>query len=551
MGLSASSLEQYDITWTFDHTYDYGQFVNGDFWVIADTNDGTDPNVTISSVSPAWTGESHGSMVNPVGFPTAHGYDSRLTTWGYVADSRATYPMTLAAGSSLISTICWIDANSGDPNYPAAASGGAPRPTLRTAAVLTVVASAPDVNDFRPPYAGTVKTSLSWSNVDKSNLLDLAFVGGEPSILTMQVWFRKVWLDHFSHGGDGTQFTSPTRNMPNYGANNNGWCNKVGQGISMLCLDESAIVSADGVNKDTLLKYIIQLGIDTQGVIDSNSGAYWKPNGGLNHGRKWPVLFAGLMLNDATMLAIGTNDLGMTNEGFQENNQTFYIGDREITAQPYTLSHRDPEYNAGTVSVQNGSATVTGSGTSWDVDDANFLWFGVDGDNQATTLQGIAYEISTITDSTHLELKTVYNGSTDSGLTYSMAAWIFYGHGLHADLTRTRIGGDYHEFQEIQRGVPGWAVEPDNTPSSTGYQYKRRYQTTNGKSYSSYALSVLMLGQKTAYNHNPFFDYTDMYIAIAADDSDFDSDWSENMWNAYRTDYGTVWGGKYSLGVYQ
>lgn len=545
-GASTDTLTQWGITWTFNHTYDYGTFVNGDYWVVADTNDGLDPNVIVNSVSPPWTGVSHGSMVNPVGYPTKHGYDSRLSSYGYDASYRATYPMTLDPNSSLVSTISWIDANSGDPNYPVVV-GDKTRPILRTAAVLTVLASAPDPNAFRPPYAGTSKPIYLSSDLNKDLLSDLAFVGDEVNLVTTSWQFKKVWLDHFSHAGDGTQYTSPTESqMPNNGRD---YTTLIGDAIMLLCLDESELVSQFGENKDNLLLRVVQLGIDLQGVIDSNDGAYWRPSGSLNSGRKWPILFAGLMLDDDTMKAIGTNSPDMTEEGFAEDGQTFYVGDREIYSQPYTLNHRTPKYTTGTVGVENGSTTVTGSGTTWVTDDANMVWFGVVGDNQAYALDGIGYEVNSITDGTHLELETAYDGNTSSGESYIMGAWVYYGHGLYGDA----IGGDYTEFEESQRGLPEWGLQPQALPDSTGHDWGRKYQYSNGYSYPGYVLSMLIMGQKSAYNHNALFDYTDRYLSIEVTNK-FLSDFAENMWDAYRTDYGAVWTAeditKYLIGVY-
>src|SRR6185295_20409798 len=78
-----SSVSQYGITWTFDKSYEAGQFVTGDWWVVGP--------VTVSSVTPAPTAGRHGSAVNPRG--GRQGYDNR----GGVYDTadNATFPRTL------------------------------------------------------------------------------------------------------------------------------------------------------------------------------------------------------------------------------------------------------------------------------------------------------------------------------------------------------------------------------------------------------------------------------------------------------------------------
>ena len=65
--LSATSITQYGITWTFDTNYTTGQFINGDYWVIDSGN-----GVKIINISPGHsthptTGKAiNGSMINPV-----------------------------------------------------------------------------------------------------------------------------------------------------------------------------------------------------------------------------------------------------------------------------------------------------------------------------------------------------------------------------------------------------------------------------------------------------------------------------------------------------
>lgn len=69
------------------------------------------------------------------------------------------------------------------------------------------------------------------------------------------------------------------------------------------------------------------------------------------------------------------------------------------------------QYKTGTVSVTNGSATVTGSGTLWSTEIAAGQWFGVDAD-------GVTYQVSAVGSDTQLTLSTNYAGTTGSGKTY-------------------------------------------------------------------------------------------------------------------------------------
>lgn len=67
-------------------------------------------------------------------------------------------------------------------------------------------------------------------------------------------------------------------------------------------------------------------------------------------------------------------------------------------------------YTTGTVSVTNGSATVTGSGTSWSTD-----W-----DTYEIIIDGVVYQIASVGSSTSITLTENYAGSTNSGLSYTI-----------------------------------------------------------------------------------------------------------------------------------
>ncbi|GAG06733.1 unnamed protein product [marine sediment metagenome] len=113
---AANSLSQFGITWTFDkelstdgagNTYQYGQFANGDYWVVG--------SVTIVGIDPLSNeveGRTmHGSMVNPSPEDgQIQGYDSAVATTGNIYDANynvaldvdAENPLVLSAHSSLV-----------------------------------------------------------------------------------------------------------------------------------------------------------------------------------------------------------------------------------------------------------------------------------------------------------------------------------------------------------------------------------------------------------------------------------------------------------------
>jgi len=292
---AATQVSQNGITWTFDKDYTIGQFVNGDYWVLGP--------VKITSIS-----ATGGSMVNPM--PQKQAYDDSLTgSFNVAYVNPVTVPLTLQANSSLVSTNLTTGNEAG-----ASIVNGLRRPSIKDAAVLTVLASAPPANSFRPPYCGTAKPIYSASNLRKDLLPNLALPLNAPSPANIADGISRLWLDHFCGNGDGAQYFSPLNNMPNYGRD---YSNLTSQASLLL------ISNISSANKDSLLIPFVQIGIDLKAVVDN--GGTWQPNGGLNSGRKWPILFAGLMLDNTSMKNIGQVTSGPYGCAFHEDGQTFYV----------------------------------------------------------------------------------------------------------------------------------------------------------------------------------------------------------------------------------
>ena len=325
----ARTIHQFGITWTFDKDYTIGQFVNRDMWAVGP--------VTITHIDPlstkttgtwwdqahtsSWSGERtiNGSMLNPIGI--TQGYDSEMYKWHPTAgriypgsysatnnlgrpndlDLNESNPLVVANGSSLLSSVSWT-------------YGG--RPQLNTIAILTVVSDAISGSYFRPPHAGTTKTLYPYAGLHKELLPNLAFVSNVPDINTIADQFARPWIEQQGWGGgDGVQYFSPTNNMPNYGRE---YSSLLGQAYLLLMLNEADLVTQFGSNKDILLIRLVQLGIDLYGA--QQSGIHWLDGGSLCNGRKLPILFSGLMLNNSSMLAIGSDT-----DNFTEDRQTWYV----------------------------------------------------------------------------------------------------------------------------------------------------------------------------------------------------------------------------------
>ena len=326
--LAATSVSRWGITWTFDKDYPAGQFVNGDWWVIGPVQVvkiTTDLHAAGFTPTP---GED-GSMLNP-GTTAKQGYDKRLTSYDTSLNAAlpngkpidADNPLAVPAGSSLVSMVSWLyrsdkDAEPGIPGF----NGGtkAPRPVTRSGAVLTVLAAEPPKDAFRPPYCGSDKTiKFTADKLDRSKLLNLGPVANTPDPAAVLKRVERPWIDHVNQYLGA--MVHPSENMPNYGRD---LAQTSSDAILLLQVDFNKLPGKP--TKDKLLIAMTQYGIDLAGIADNGGG--WPANGGHHLGRKWPILFAGVVLNDEHLKSVG-----QWKTRFQEDEQTFVVTQAEIDA---------------------------------------------------------------------------------------------------------------------------------------------------------------------------------------------------------------------------
>lgn len=299
------SISQFGITWHFENSVKYGKYINGDYWVVGP--------VTITEITrPANSTIRDGSMINPIPSINLQGYDDRWAEYVPFLNVANQLPLQVGPGSSLISAI------SRNPEVV----GTRVRPLLRVAAVLTVVDAAQLFGVFRPAYAGTRKIAYSSQGLRTDLLLSLPPVSNTPLLAETAALFEKPWIDHVL-GWQGDDF-HPEENLNNYGA---GISLNTSMGALRLMLNDSV------TEKNTLLIRYIQLGIDNLGLVEN--GANWGDLGGtIGPGRKLPILFAGLMLDNDDMKNVAINY--NTRQVFQEDHQTLYL----------TQEARDATYNS-------------------------------------------------------------------------------------------------------------------------------------------------------------------------------------------------------------
>ncbi len=346
----SESITHRGVTWELLGTgHTTGVFITGDPWVVGPV---TVIGITNSLNSPDFTPRKgqNGSMVNPlVGHNRQYqGYDDGISTYREVLNAglpdgqpiTSANPLVVEAGSTLISMVSWLysSASIREPGCPEFNLGtNAPRPATRSAGVLTVLGEPPAPNTFRPPYAGSDKSiRFAIDDLNIALLKNLTPPANAPSPNDLAQAMGRTWVDHgYEYLG---AMIHPSEHMPNYGRD---MAAIVGNAALLLNLDFQQLPGSP--NKMPLLIAMVQFGIDLCGIADNGGG--WPANGGHHLGRFWPVLFAGLMLDDPRMKSVGiwgrhrgpgfaSVDSGLTE--FQEFQNQFYVSmaDVEITNGP-------------------------------------------------------------------------------------------------------------------------------------------------------------------------------------------------------------------------
>lgn len=311
-------ISQYGITWTFDKPVQSGQFITGDWWVIGP--------VTIVKITPEpgpvnvddnklknnqWGDTSlkidarmrNGSMVVlKAGFD--QGYDSR--NGSYKESASIKLPYTLDANLTMVSTISNmklpVDNFCKNIMWDAEKTS---RVTLKVAAVLTSLKEVPPADAFRPAFVGTEKTIYRAKDIQWNILPKLAPVAEIPSWEEVEGYFSKCWPDHLLSWEQ--QELVPYENMPNYGREH---ARVVSIGSLMTMLD------VPKEKKEKLVIGFIQHGIDLSGT--AKNGGYWNEGGGHSSGRKWPIIYASLMLKNPSIYDLPKSVI------FHEDTQTYY-----------------------------------------------------------------------------------------------------------------------------------------------------------------------------------------------------------------------------------
>jgi hypothetical protein len=289
------SLSQYGITWKFGQKVHIGKFITGDYYVVGP--------VTVLTIVPVPENGRNGSMLNG---STSYesGYDNR--TIRYSEKLFVKPPVNLKPGYSLISSISLSEDELDRP--PVMPRGGVPQTYLKSAAVLTCVRFPLNVDAFRPSYSDTSSKIYRASDLHRELLPKLERVDRTPDLATWERIFDRPWIDHTQ--GWGNRQTHPTDNMPEYSR-------ELSRAVSIVSL--MLMLDFTAQEKENLLLSMVQYGIDLWGAALNGGG--WEAAGGYGNGRKWPIIFAGILLQDEKMQRPNTI---VPNIRFGEDEQTVY-----------------------------------------------------------------------------------------------------------------------------------------------------------------------------------------------------------------------------------
>jgi hypothetical protein len=313
-------VSQYGITWTFDRPSPVGQFVNGDYYVVGPvTIVGIDPKPLIGKEVPeseisdterkfVRSGRfvRNGSMLNPPARRQA-AYDTGIRN--YRAPELAVVPpIAMQPGDCLVSSISLKVGEKAEFPYRSdnKVRGEHDNSPVKTAAILTCVAEPQAPDAFRPAYADREARVYLARDLRRDRLPQLRPPTNTPNVETWIRVFQRPWVNPGFFG-----FEQPMDNMPHYGQ----W---VGQAQSMAGL--LLMLDLPAERKEQLLINVVQVGIDYWGLV-RNGHPGWQGWGGHGSGRKFPIVFAGLMLGDDEM-ASPTKSFPKVE--FGEDNQTMY-----------------------------------------------------------------------------------------------------------------------------------------------------------------------------------------------------------------------------------
>jgi hypothetical protein len=312
---------QNGITVTISGSPTTGTYMTNGYYVVG--------TCTVTAISPTPTGSGatrrHGAMKNPVSL-TQQGYDGRMDNSGGEQEYNAALDVSLSLPLTLNAGDCLVVSKSGNLAFsdlePGVAGGNAQM--MEAFATIHCVASAPasPSTTFRPPYAGTVRNTFTTADI----------VGTLPNFAAPHDPVG-VELDDY-HPDDPTWLNAVQYHLilPVERANNR--MPPRGQQL-FYPSDRARIVHSlgllsctDHARKIEARNKVIQDGIDLWGCMEAtgNSGMYLN-GAGYGAGRYFPILYAGYMLGNSTIL-------GVLDDPWENAGGQYQYGNPDLLGEP-------------------------------------------------------------------------------------------------------------------------------------------------------------------------------------------------------------------------
>lgn len=282
--IETDRVTRHGITWTLAAPARVGRFVNGDYYVVGP--------VTIVDIDPKPGAGRNGSVLNPPPLSDRSGFDSRSPGGRYDPKLSAALPIRLSPGDALVSSISVERV--GELPAPLRLADRTISP-VRSVSVLTCLAAPAPADAFRPSYCDREQKIYLARRLRRELLPKLKPVEGPPaeagwvSKADPAEWarrFERTWMDTCFFG-----FDAPVEYMPHYGR-------EVGRAVGMASL--VLMLDLPEAEKEPLLIGFVQYGIDLWGIARAGHPG-WPAHGGHGSGRKWPIVFAGILLDDKAM----------------------------------------------------------------------------------------------------------------------------------------------------------------------------------------------------------------------------------------------------------
>ncbi|MBN2494838.1 MAG: hypothetical protein JXR96_09635 [Deltaproteobacteria bacterium] len=275
-------LSDHGVTWTFSEPVRWGRFVTGDFWVLGP--------VTVIAIDPPPGDGRNGSVLNIPPSQSQSGFDDRTPGNRFEASLVARPPIALVPGDSLASSIS-VESPGQVDNWLREGNGERSESPVWSVSILTCLDEPAPTDAFRPSYADSSNRIYRLSDLDRDRLPRLAAPQSVDTdyIRMFAERLARPWVDNLFYA-----FDAQVAYMAMYGREQG----RVA-GIASLLLMLDLPAEQQAVKEQLLVGYV-QHGIDLWGLVRAGH-AGWYAHGGHGSGRKWPIIFSGLLLGDAEM----------------------------------------------------------------------------------------------------------------------------------------------------------------------------------------------------------------------------------------------------------